>query len=120
MRGNITKRGASSWRIKLDVDTGATGRETRYVTVRGSYQDAQRELTKLLASIDAGAFVEPDQMTVGDYLKSWMASPHGLAPKTAERYLALIENQVVPHLGGVPLQKLKPAHIASWYATLAS
>jgi site-specific recombinase XerC len=38
--------------------------------------------------------------------------------KTAERYRGLIEKQIIPHLGALPLQKIRPAHISSWHATL--
>jgi hypothetical protein len=45
MRGNITRRGKSSWRLKFDVFRHADGRrETRYVPVKGKRQDAQKEL----------------------------------------------------------------------------
>jgi len=39
-RGNITRRGKRSWRIKFDVGEHALGRKTRYVTVKGTRQDA--------------------------------------------------------------------------------
>jgi len=46
MRGNITRRGKSSWRLKFDAERDVvTGkRQTRYVTVRGKRLDAEREL----------------------------------------------------------------------------
>jgi hypothetical protein len=51
---------------------------------------------------------------------SWIeaASALNLSPKTAERYRQLIERQIVPHLGALPLQKLKPVHVATWHKTL--
>lgn len=59
MRGNITRRGKSSWRIKFDLGTDTAGnRQTRYVTVRGKRADAERELTRLLSDIDKGTLVE--------------------------------------------------------------
>jgi len=47
-----------------------------------------------------------------------MDGPHGLAGKTAERYRQLIEAQIIPYLGAIVLQKLKPAHIADWHDKL--
>jgi integrase len=35
-----------------------------------------------------------------------------------ERYRQLGEQQIIPHLGAVLLQKLRPAHIQDWHATL--
>jgi integrase len=71
-----------------------------------------------LASAGAGTLAEPSKTTVADYLRSWIGGPHGLAWKTAERYGELIDAQIIPHLGAIALQKLKPAHIAGWHDTL--
>jgi hypothetical protein len=43
---------------------------------------------------------------------------HGLAGKTAERYRELAAQQIYPHIGTIPLQRLRPAHIADWHARL--
>lgn len=118
MRGNITRRGKSSWRLKLDLPAGTGERQTRYVTVRGKRQDAERELTRLIAAADNDSFIEPTKLTIADYLRTWLNGPHGLAGKTAERYQQLAEQQIVPHLGALPLQKLRPAHVADWHAKL--
>src|SRR5215813_8048560 len=120
-RGNITKRGKNSWRIKFDVGTDASGKRlTRYVTVKGKRQDAQRELTRLLREADAGTLPEPSNMTVAEYLRGWLDGPNDLAPKTAERYRELAENQIIPHLGNKPMQRLKPAEIEQWHKTLVT
>lgn len=119
MRGNLTRRGKSSWRIKFDVGPDAAGkRQIRYVTVRGKRQDAERELTRLMGAVHDGALVEPAKTTIANYLRSWLNGPHGLAGKTVERYRQLAEQQIVPHLGALPLQKLRPAHVAEWHARL--
>jgi integrase len=118
VRGNITRRGRSSWRLKFDVDAANGQRQTRYVTVKGKRQDAQRELAKLITAHHEGTLVEPSRITVADYLRSWLDGPHGLAPGSVQRYWQLAEQQIIPHLGAVLLQKLKPAHLTDWHATL--
>src|SRR5262249_31242976 len=59
MRGNITKRGKASWRLKLDIDRDpTTGKHRiRYVTVRGTKAAAQAELARLVAAHDEGEAV---------------------------------------------------------------
>ena len=53
------------------------------------------------------------------HLRAWLNGPHGLAAKTLERYTAArSSNKSFRFLGGLPLQKLRPAHIADWHATL--
>ena len=118
MRGSIKKRGASSWRIVFDVAGTGGKRRQRTCTVHGSYKDAQKELTRLLGASDAGTLSDPTRQTVGEYLNAWLNSARDRSPKTLERYRELAENQVLPHLGTVPLQRLKPEHISAWHAKL--
>jgi integrase len=119
MRGNITRRGKNSWRLKFDVGVDTAGhRKTRYVTVKGKRQDAQRELTRLLGAADAGTLPEPSKTTVAAYLRTWFEGNHGLAPKTLERYRELAELQIIPHLGAKVMQQLKPHEVETWHDTL--
>ncbi|KAB2919928.1 MAG: site-specific integrase [Hyphomicrobiaceae bacterium] len=119
MRGNITRRGKSSWRIKFELAPDSTGkRRTRYVTVRGKRQDAERELTRVLSAADAGTLVEPSKTTIAEYLRAWLDGTNDLSPKTLERYRELAERQIIPHLGSIALQKLRPAAVHDWHGIL--
>jgi integrase len=60
----------------------------------------------------------PIQATVSEYVRAWLDTATGRAPKTLERYRELAAWQIKPHLGDVPLQKLKPEMIRHWHATL--
>lgn len=118
-RGTIRRRGKASWEIKFDAPSEVPGkRATKYVTVKGKKADAQRELTRLLAQADGGTLVEPSKTPVRDYLRSWLDGRSDLAQSTRDRYRDLIEAQIVPHLGNVPMQKLRPQHIAEWHKML--
>jgi len=118
MRGNIKKRGKISWQLKFDVGTVNGKRRTRYATVRGTYKDAQRELTRLLTAADTNTLPEPSAKTLEQYLNDWLDSTHEQAPKTIERYRELAAGQIIPHLGTAKLQKLKPEHIQAWHKSL--
>jgi integrase len=121
MTGNITRRGAHSWRLKFeagDRDPAAGRRATRFVTVRGTKKDAQRELIRLLAEVANGTAVDPSRVTVAEYLRDWLAADDGLSPKTLERYRQLAERQIIPHLGAVSLQKIRPPQVANWHTIL--
>jgi integrase len=118
-RGNITKRGKQSWQLKYEGPRRADGkRQIRYATVRGSYQDAQKELTRLLSEQDAGTLPDPTGATVAEYLRTWLAGAHSQSPKTLERYGQLAERQIIPHLGAHKLQRLAPEHVQLWHGTL--
>jgi integrase len=120
-RGNITRRGKNSWRLKFeagDRDPVSGKRRTRYVTVQGTKKDAQAELTRLLAAVDSGTAVDPSKVTVAEYIRGWLNDAHGLSGKTVERYRELAARQIIPHLGTTPLQKLRPAQVQNWHAML--
>jgi integrase len=120
MKGTITRRGKTSWRLKFDVGNDKQGkRRIRYQTVRGKRTDAERELARLLHSFNEGTSVEPSKITVAAYIRGWLDS-ETLAPKTLERYRQLAEQQIIPHLGISTLQKLRPAQIQDWHGALLS
>src|SRR5438034_441219 len=116
MSGHLERRGKRSWRVKFDCETdAATGRRvTRRVTIQGTRKDAEKKLVELLAARDRGTIVAPSKLLLRDYLETWLSASH-VSRKTRERYEEVIRNQVLPHLGAVPLQGLKPAHISRWY-----
>ena len=67
-----------------------------------------------------GASVDPSKITIAEFLDRWdrdFAAVH-VTPKTRERYRQIANKQVVPNIGQVPLQKLRPAHLADLYAKL--
>jgi integrase len=117
-QGNITKRGKDSWQLKFDVTSPDGSRKQRYATVRGSRQDAQRELTRLLSERDKGMLADPTSATVAEYLRAWLASSTQQSAKTLERYTQLAERQIIPHLGAIKLQKLTLEEIRVWHRTL--
>jgi integrase len=121
MRGHLRKRGRASWEIKIEVGPReADGRRhTQYHTVRGSKRDAERALTAVLAELDSGSYVAPSTLTMAEFLTNWLdAARDRLAPKTAERYDELCRHQIVPFLGAVKLQALKPPQIEAWHRQL--
>jgi hypothetical protein len=118
MRGSIRKRGVNSWEIKIELERINGKRHRRFVTVKGTYRDAQKELTRLLSSADDGTLPDPTRMTVGQYLRAYLDSALSLSPKTLERYHELAERQVIPHLGEIKLQKVRPEQIEQWHAAL--
>jgi integrase len=119
MRGNITRRGKSSWRLKFDVAGQDGKRQTRYVTVRcGSRQEAQKALTALLAERDKGTLPEPSQWTLAAYARETLDVAKDLSPKTRERYSELLDWQLAPHLGEIHLQKLTARHVEAWHTAL--
>ncbi len=124
MRGNITRRGKTSWRIKFDYgynpDTGK--RLTHVETVKGKRADAVALLARRLTERGEGELVRTTGDTVADYCSHWLANiaPAITAPKTCERYAEHLRNHINPALGKLALQKLGGTDIDAFYAHLRS
>jgi integrase len=121
--GHIRRRGERSWELKFDLGRDpATGRRTtRHASFKGTKRQAQAELTRLLAARDAGADVDPTRQTVEQFLTRWLGwAATNVGPKTCERYRDLVRTYVLPRIGAMPVQKLRPTHLVELYATLQS
>jgi integrase len=120
MKGHIRPRGPGAWELKFDVRSDTGERKTRYVTVHGGKREAQRELTRLLQEAEDGKVIDRSAETVAAYLdrwaRDWVAA--NVSRKTGERYRELMATHVVPRLGTLPLQKLRPVRLSELYATL--
>ena len=60
-------------------------------------------------------------MTVAEFVRGrvtqWETAGN-ITPRTAQRYRQLVENQIVPHIGTKPLQKVSRLDVEAWHATL--
>jgi hypothetical protein len=84
--------------------------------VRGSRKDAEKELRRLLRSLDTGEHVDPSRTTVREWLATWLdTARQEVAPKTHERYTEIVNNFLTPALGNLALAKLAPIHIREAY-----
>jgi integrase len=122
MKGHIRRRGANSWELKFDAGRDDAGRRNlRYVTVKGTKQQAQAKLAELLAALGAGNLVEPTKVTIAAFVRTrisqWEAAGD-ISARTAQRYRQLTDHQIAPHIGGIPLQKLRPLDVEDWHTTL--
>ena len=111
-RGTITQRG-SSFRVKVELPAGEDGTRHRLQVTCRTAPAAKKELTQLLRELDTGVAVASDRITVAQHLHGWLwEAPHGLAPKTVERYRQLAEPTDISVPGRVELQKLQAAQIS--------
>ncbi len=122
MKGHITRRG-DAWCIVFDLGRDERGRRRqKWVTVRGSRRDAERELARLQHELTTGAYVAPADMTVAQYLEYWLqhyAQP-SVAVKTLEGYTEYVRLHLIPSLGRHKLARLQPAHIQAYYSDALS
>jgi len=122
MRGHIRRRGERSWEVKFDLGSDPiTGkRETRYASIKGTKREAQAELIRLMDAVRRGDYIDPSKVTVSEFLDRWEKdwAANNVSPKTRERFSQLIMHQVLPHLGNIPIQKLRAVHLSELYGKL--
>lgn len=117
-RGTIQSRSPGSFWIRYSLGRDRVTGKRRWATatVRGSRKDAERELTRRLRTVDTGEHVDPQRMTVADWLNLWLASTKiEVSPKSHERYAEIVRCYLVPGIGGLALQRLTPSDIQRAY-----
>jgi integrase len=120
--GHLVERSPGHWAIVISVRDPATGKRKRqWHPFRGTKTEAKAERIRLIAAMNAGTAVEPTKVTVANFVRArvdqWEAAGD-IAAKTAQRYRQLIENQMAPHLGAKPLQKLSRLDVEAWHTVL--
>jgi integrase len=122
MSGHIRRRGQRSWELKFDLGRDPTTgkRETRYHSFKGTKREAQAELIRLGAEAIKGTYVDPSTETLAQFLDRWVADWADLhvSAKTSQRYRELLNNQIKPYLGTMPIQRVRAAHLTQLYAKL--
>jgi hypothetical protein len=121
--GHIRKRSNGSWELRYSLGTDiATGRRrVATATVKGSRRVAEKELRRLLRTLDTGEHVDPTRMTVREWLITWLnAVKAEIAPKSFERYSEIVHHFLAPELGALPMVKLGPVHIQAAYTKWAA
>jgi integrase len=116
--GTITERSPRRWQVSFELgrDPSTGKRRRQRFTVRGTRRDAQRVLRETLRQRDHGIAVSPDKITVGEWLTSWLARHEAeghIGPRTADVYRQIVRGHLVPALGRLRLQELRPDHIAN-------
>ena len=123
MRGNITKRtGAqgTAYRVRVELPRDEQGRRrSRSVTCK-TKREAERELARILHEIETGQYLQPETITVAEYLQRWLsdAAKPSVRRATYSRYEVAVRRHITPALGSMPLQKLRPLHLQRLYADL--
>ena len=120
MSGGSVKRDGPGWVFVVDVP-GAGGRRNQ-VRRRGfaTKKEAQDELTRLRGDLQRGTYVVRRRTTVGEYVCGWLAAlaAAGRRPSTVDGYRQTLEFNLIPVLGAIEVQALKPTDLDTLYGRL--
>ena len=123
MSGHVCQRGTKGqWYGVIDVfDGGKRKRRWHKLENCNGKREAQKACERLIAQQGEGTYVERSKMTVVEFVRErinqWEAAG-SITPRTAQRYRQLAENQIGPHLGSKPLQKVSRLDIEAWHTAL--
>lgn len=107
--GSIYRTAAGQWKVSLSIRTAA-GKRRRINRNARTKADAVAILAKL-RNTDAAMFIDPERITLGQYLERWLTT-HVAANRsasTAALYRSISDRHITPKLGGVGLRRLSTA-----------
>jgi integrase len=122
MSGHVRRSGKRSWELKYEIGYDTNGkRRSRYTSFKGTKREAEAELARLIVQHASGASVDPSKATLAEFAERWIrdSASLSLGAKALERYRGVIRLMVLPHLGQMPIQKLRATHLAELYAKLS-
>lgn len=111
---NIQKRGDASWYLTVFLGKGADGkyiRRTKTVQCR-TKREAESEYAKFRQEVEAGEYISPSRTTLAAFIQEWKekyALKH-LGMATLEIYMVHLNGRVIPRLGHLKLEDIKPMH----------
>lgn len=120
VRDGITKRG-NTWSYVIRVHDPETGR-SKVKWVGGFPSEAEAKAARDEARVAArrGQYIDRTRVLVGEYLREWLnVHAHAVKPKTLDSYEYHVERYIIPRLGHVQLQSLRPAAVSKFYRELA-
>lgn len=117
--GSVRRLPSGRWQARYRDGSGVA--RSRTFPTRG---DASRHLARIRTDIDRGDWFDPEagRQLLQTYAEAWLSKRRvrgrRLAPRTSERYRALLRVHILPVLGHLPLSRLDPPAVRRWHATL--
>ena len=107
-------------RFTTGYDPG-TGKQVQRSITGKTQKEVAKKLKEATAAIDAGTYTAPSKLTVGQWLDIWTAEYlHGVKPRTADSYKAIVKAHLKPGLGAIKLEALATHTIQSFYNSLSA
>jgi integrase len=112
LSGTLDAEGRGLWVLQLSSQNAASKRIRKKLRFRGTKDEAARELARLRLRAADGS-LDPSNELLRDFLvERWLPSVRAdLATRTYIRYKGIVEQHLLPALGGLRLSKLTAAHV---------
>ena len=103
--------------VELGIDP-ATGNRKRITKTFDRSKDAEKWASKKINSLNEGTFIDPSEITVKEYfLNRWLENHKkpNIAATTYDGYMQFLNGHILPELGALKLQDLKPHHLETYF-----
>jgi len=115
--GFLPHRCKGSWQWVLEYGRDSSG--GRLQTSKAGFPTKAAAQTALQQAVHTLMVdVNVTDLTVSDYLDTWLTGKHALKPKTVALYADMSKNYLIPHLGDVRLLELRAHHLDRMYAAI--
>jgi len=120
MTGHVEPRGKDSYRLTVQCGTkeGKQIRKRRTVHVTGRTEtqrrkEAEKLLAEFITEIERGLDIGGKKVTFSKFVERWLKdyAETNLAPMTLSRYKDLLNNLILPSIGHIKIDQLRPVHI---------
>lgn len=104
------------WMVQWETESGR--RQSKSFATR---DEAEKNYAAIKADLYRGVYIDPElgKITLQEYAEQWLAS-RDHAALSAEGTRGRLEKHVYPHLGHIPLRKIRPTTIQTWTKGLAA
>lgn len=114
----VTRNGKdyTYWEARITVgrDPG-TGKQIQQSFSGKTQKEVREKMQAAAVSVNAGTYVPPSKMTVGQWLDIWTSEYLGsVKPRTVTLYVGNVNNHIKPALASVPLASLRPHTIQTF------
>ena len=105
-------------RYTVGFDPG-TGKQVQKSVSGKTQKEVAQKLKELTAALDAGTYIAPSKVTVGQWLDVWQQDYLvNVRPSTVTSYEATIRNHIKPRIGAIRLESLTTHDIQEFYNSL--
>ncbi len=118
MRDGVIKRG-NTWSYVIRVSDASGANRPRWVGGFATENEAKAARDAARVAARRGEYVDRSVVTVDVYMRDWLEA-HALEvkPKTLAGYAFNVERYVIPNIGRVRVQDLRPATLSKLYRHL--
>lgn len=112
MKGYVRQRG-NKWSYTVDVGRDSITGKRKQATKAGfvSEKEARKAMNEVIYEFNKGIYIDPQKISVKDFALEWIDThKHNIKDTTAALYHGRIKNWIIPILGNLKVQDVKPVH----------